>query len=507
MKRRTGTVYLVGAGPGDPGLLTLRGAELLRQADVVVRDPLVNPALLRMARPGAEIIARRREQSSREVLELLIERARAGKKVVHLYGGDPYVFGRGDEMAAGLRRARVPFEVVSGVSSVVAAPAAAGIPLTPKGLASSFTVTLGPEGPDRPDPAAEYARLARATGTRVVLMGEAQLRSLAARLQEHGLAPKTPVAVIQAGTTPRQETVVGTLADIADRAEAARVRAPAVIVIGEVVRRRKALNWFESRPLFGRRVVVTRARARAGKLVAALDALGAETLSVPCIRTAPPSDLQPLAEAILGLNCYDWVIFTSANGVDQFFAHFFRAFDDLRHLGGVRLAAVGPATAARLEALRLAVDLTPKKFEARQIARELARQGSLENLRVLLLRAEVATPELPALLEEQGAIVDDIAAYRTVAEAEGDAALEADLRASGADWITFTSGSTVEHFHARFDLPALCRKFPGLRCATIGPETSKALRALGLSPAVEARPHTVEALVHGLVQFERKQAR
>jgi uroporphyrinogen III methyltransferase/synthase len=198
------------------------------------------------------------------------------------------------------------------------------------------------------------------------------------------------------------------------------------------------------------------------------------------------------------------VIFTSANGVDQFFTYFFRAFKDMRHLGGVRMAAVGPATAARLEALRLEVDLTPKKFEAQQIARELSRQESLENRRILLIRAEVATPELPALLEDQGAIVDDIAGYRTVAETELDPAVEADLREAGADWVTFTSGSTVEHFHARFDLPDLCRRFPDLRCATIGPETSKALRELGLAPAVEAKPHTVEGLIEALVDSERK---
>ncbi|MCB1126090.1 MAG: uroporphyrinogen-III C-methyltransferase [Verrucomicrobiae bacterium] len=502
MKEASGKVYLVGAGPGDPGLLTLRGAELLRIAEVVVCDALANPALLAHVPAGAEVV--RRDQDRKltpdRIIKLLIDRARRGRMVVRLKGGDSYVFGRGSEEAGALSEAGIPFEVVPGVTSAVAVPAAAGIPLTQRGVASSFTVVTGHEDPTKSMTEVDLAQLAEASGTRVILMGAARIRTIVEGLRAHGLSPKTPVAMIREGTTPRQQTVVGTLGTIADLAEEAGMKPPVVTVIGEVVRLRDRLNWFESRPLSGQRVVVTRARAQAAGLIERFSALGADVLPVPSIRTAPPSDAHPLVEAITGLHGYDWLVFTSVNGVNAFLDCFSKAFEDLRDIGGVRLAAVGPATADRLRESKFAVDVMPSKFEAKAIAQAIGEQQSLENLRILLLRAEVATSDLPAMLEEKGAIVDDIACYRTVAETEIDPVVEGRLRVEGAEWLTFASGSSVEHFHARFDLPELCRRFPRLGCVSIGPESSKALAELGLRPVAEADPHTTEGLVAAVLR-------
>ena len=337
-----GKVFLVGAGPGDPGLLTLRGAELLREADVVVCDALVNGAILRHA-PSTVEIHRRGAGNALEpadIIALLIARARQGKRVVRLKGGDPYVFGRGGEEAEALHAAGIPFEVVPGVTSAVAVPSAAGIPVTHRGIASSFTVITGHEDPAKAAASVDLDRLAGASGTLVLLMGCARLRQVTARLIQAGLDPATPAAMIRQGTLPVQSTVVGAAGNIAERAEAAGITAPAVTVIGGVVRLRDKLRWFEQRPLFGRRVVVTRARQQAGTLISALEARGAEVLSLPTIRFGLPEEARPLLEAIAGLHGYDWLVFTSVNGVETFFGAFFKAFADMRDIGGVRIAAV-----------------------------------------------------------------------------------------------------------------------------------------------------------------------
>lgn len=503
-----GIVYLVGAGPGDAGLLTLRGAELLRRADVVVYDRLVNPALARLAPTGAELVCRGEfkgpeAMSQTELTALLIARARAGKTVVRLKGGDPYVFGRGAEEAQALAAAGVPIEVVPGVSSITAVLNYAGIPLTHREHCSSFTVFTGHGDPAEAETALRYDQIAAIPGTKVVLMGLQKLAEWTAALQADGLASETPVAIIEAGTTGRQRTVQGTLAGIAELARAAALAPPTVVVLGEVVKLRSELDWFERRPLFGQRVVVTRARDQAGELSRLLTERGAEVLEVPTIKLAPPQHADWLKDAILELNSYDWLVFTSTNGVTEFFRIFLSAFEDLRDIGGVRIAAVGPATAARLRELHLKVDLQPATYTAAAVARAFAAYESVENLKLCLLRAEVANPELPAALEDLGAIVDDIPVYRTVAETEDPYGHGARLAAEGADWITFTSGSTVEHLHARYPLPELRRRFPELRLASIGPETTKALAALGTPPNIEAKQHTMEGLVAALVAAQR----
>jgi len=502
---KSGTVFLVGAGPGDPGLLTLRGAELLRRADVVIYDLLVNPELLRHARTGCELLSRgkRREVSQEQLNALMIAKARSGKCVVRLKGGDPYLFGRGGEEAEALVKAGIPFEVVPGVSSITAAPNYAGIPLTHRDHTSNFTVFTGHEGDDKAASALDFDQIARISGTKVILMGVTHLPDLTQALLARGLAATTPVAIVQWGTWPRQKSIVGTLATITKLAAQAHLTPPALTIIGDVVKFHDRLNWFERRPLFGRRVVVTRSRAQAGELASRFAELGAEVLELPCIKRSAPSNPQHLADALLELHSYDWLVFTSANGVASFFDYFFKAFPDTRHLGGARIAAVGPGTAARLAELHLQVDLMPDEATGAKIAKEFARSESIENLKMCLLRAEVSNPDLPRALEELGAIVDDIPVYRTDAESDELADPSAKLRATGADWITFTSGSTVEHFHKRFDLPALLKQFPRTKLASIGPETTKVIEALGVRPAVEAKEHTMEGLVTALLKAKQ----
>lgn len=510
--RSHGKVYLVGAGPGDPGLLTLRGAELLRGADVVIYDALVNPELLRLAQDNSEIIfGGRRAKGHRvpqeEITRLLIDKAKAGKTVVRLKGGDPYVFGRGGEEAEALAKARIAFEVVPGVSSFAAVPAYAGIPLTHRDFCSKLTILTGHADPESPDCKIDWAAEAKSPGTKVVMMGTEHVDRVASALLKHGMAPDMPVAMVSWGTTGKQHTIEGTLKTIADVAATARLTPPSITVIGEVVKLRKRLNWFEQLPLFGQRIVVTRSKLQAPEIVHPLTAQGAGVLQIPCIKTAPPSDMDPLKETIMGLHEYDWLVFTSTNGVRCFFEYFDKGFEDARDIGGVRIAAVGPGTAAALRDRHLAVDVTPRQFTGAHAAKAMATDGDVENLRICILRAETANPELPRILEEKGAIVDDIPVYRSVAESTLPTADSDSLTESGADWITFTSGSTVEHFHARFDLPGLLQIFPELKLASIGPETTKAIAALNLEPTLEAREHTVDGLMTALTKYVRKQSR
>jgi uroporphyrinogen III methyltransferase / synthase len=391
-----GAVYLVGAGPGDAGLLTLRGAELLRRADVVLYDALVNPDLLRLAPPSAELIARGKNMRmpQEKIVALLIARARDGKCVVRLKGGDPYIFGRGGEEAEALAAAKIPFEVVPGVSSIVAAPNYAGIPLTHREHCSSFTVFTGHSDSADTATALHYEQIAKIPGTKVVLMGTDNLADWTKSLIAQGMSAETPVAVIQWGTLGKQKSVAGTLATIAALAAKEKIVPPALTVVGDVVKLRKKLNWFEQRPLFGQRIVVTRPLGRDAvsasqyfrdggtpSLPERLAELGADVLEVPTIKIAAPDDRQGIIDALLELNSYDWLVFTSANGVTAFFELFFKRFQDLRDLGGARIAAVGPATAAKLRELHLQVDLTPDAATAQKLAEAFEKYQSVENVK------------------------------------------------------------------------------------------------------------------------------
>lgn len=496
------TVYLVGAGPGDAGLLTLRGAELLKRADVVIYDALANPELLRLAPTTAEFISRGKNMAmpQAEITALIIAKARAGKTVVRLKGGDPYIFGRGGEEAEALAAEKIPFEIVPGVSSITAVPNYAGIPLTHREHCSSFTVFTGHSDSADAATALRYDQIAKIPGTKVVLMGTENLEDWSKSLVANGMSPQTPIAVIHRGTTGRQKVAEGTLATIAALAKKEKIVPPALTIIGDVVKLRGKLNWFENRPLFGQRIVVTRRTEQAGSFAQRLAELGADVLEVPTIKITSPTEKDAIVDCLLELNSYDWLVFTSANGVMAFFDIFFRRFQDLRDIGGARIAAVGPATAAKLRELHLQVDLTPEEFTGRKIAETFKKYQDIENVKMCLLRAEVANADLPDALMEMGAIVDDIAIYKTVPETEDPGGSCERLLEDGADWVTFTSSSTVEHFHARFDLPKLMKKFPKLKLASIGPETSKAIAALKLKPALEAKEHTTDGLIAALLK-------
>ncbi len=504
----SGCVYLVGAGPGDSGLLTLRGSELLGRADVVVYDALVNPDLLRLAPREAEFIyggkrAKDHAIPQGKLNDLLIEKAREGKTVVRLKGGDPYVFGRGGEEAEELREAGVTFEVIPGVTSIIAATNYAGIPITHRDICSGFTVVTGHEDPTKETSRIDWEALARIPGTKVILMGVERIGRIMENLQRHGLSADTPVGMVRWGTTGRQETLVGTVGDIADRVRAQSFKAPAVTVVGDVVDLRDRLNWFETRPLFGRRVVVTRTRTQASQLSRRLLELGADVMEIPTIKIGPPTGRELVVEAMAGLGQYDWLVFTSPNGVTAFFDYFFRAFNDIRSLGNIRLAAVGPATAAKIANLHLHVDVVPQKYVASEVASAIHAFESVDNLKIMLARAEVANPELPRELSALGAIVDEIPVYETLIETQDHNGAATRLAEEGADWITFTSSSTVTHFHERFELAALRQKNPNLKFASIGPETSKALVSLGFEPEIEALDHTIDGLVDVLLSAEQ----
>ena len=505
MECEPGAVYLVGAGPGDPGLLTLRARDLLSRADVVVHDALVHPDLLRLAPRTAEILyagKRSRDHAipQENLNRLLVERARKGQTVVRLKGGDPYIFGRGGEEAEELHSAGVPFEVVPGISSVVAAANYAGIPLTHRDHCSGFSVITGHEDPDKPLSMLDWEHFAGMPGTKAVLMGMERLDAIAAQLRKCGMDPATPAGVIRWGTTSRQRVVVGTLGDIAAKVETAGLGAPALVVLGTVVELRERLDWFGRRPLLSRRIVVTRTRTQASGLARRLTGLGADVLEIPVIRIVPPSRPAILTEVLESLGEYDWLVFTSPNGVDAFFDAFRSVHDDIRALGLLRIATVGPATAERIRVLRLRIDAMPERHVAAAVADAVRDVEPVENLRILLPRAEVASPELPARFHELGAIVDDVPVYRTEIEREDAGGAAARFAEEGADWVTFTSSSTVENFHRRFDLDTIRERFPRIRWASIGPETSRTLRESGHEPHAEAREHNIPGLVQALLE-------
>lgn len=507
MTPQRGKVYLIGAGPGDPGLLTLRGKECLEEAAVVVYDSLVNPAVLDHAPERAERIYVGKHEGrhtipQEEINALLIARAKEGNTVARVKGGDPFIFGRGGEEAEALAEAGIPFEVVPGVTSAVAAPAYAGIPLTHRELTSSVAFITGHEAtPKRPDQV-DWAKLATGAGTLVLYMGIRNLPVLAEALIRHGRDPRTPAAVIRWGTTPRQETVVGTLEEIAEKAR--NLSPPGIIVVGEVVALRDRLRWFEARPLLGKRVLVTRTREQAGDLTRRLERLGAEVVPCPTIALIPPESWEPLDAAIRRIETYDWVIFTSPNGV-RFFRERLRALGrDLRALGRARVAAIGPQTAAALEEAGILADLVPARFQAEGVVEAMAGEP-LAGRRILLPRAAVAREILPETLRGRGATVDVVPAYRTVPPRDIATDVCRLLAERCIDVVTFTSASTVGHF------AALCGEAPyrewlrGVEVACIGPVTARQAEELGIKPTILPETFTIPALVEAIVgRFQEK---
>ncbi|MHB1160785.1 MAG: uroporphyrinogen-III C-methyltransferase [Chloroflexota bacterium] len=498
-----GKVYLVGAGPGDPGLLTLRGAELLCLAEVVVYDRLANPLLLdRHLSPRAERIYAGKASSQHtleqeEINRVLVAKAREGKSVVRLHGGDPFVFGRGGEEALALVAAGIPFEVVPGVTSAVAAPAYAGIPVSHRGQNTSFAVVTGHEDPTKLESTLCWDQLAAGVGTLVFLMGLKNLGVIVQRLMQHGRAADTPVAVIRWGSWTRQQTLVGTLGDIVERVAEARLRPPAVIVVGGVVGLRETLRWWDNRPLFGKRVLVTRSREQASSLSALLRDHGAEPVEVPVLEIVPPDSYDGLDGAIGSLGSYDWIVFTSANGVKALLERLEALGRDVRALGGARLAAIGPATAQALRRCRLHVDLVPSEYVAEEVASALISRG-VAGKRVLLPRADLARDVLAPDLERAGAVVDDVVAYRTVPAMADLARLREQLAGGEIDVVTFASSSTVRYLVAGLgeEARALLAR-PTIAC--IGPITAETARELGLRVDVVAAEHTIPGLVEAIL--------
>jgi uroporphyrinogen III methyltransferase/synthase len=496
----TGTVYLVGAGPGDPGLLTLRAAELLARADVLVYDALVSPAIVeRAARAERVYVGKRGGEHTRtqdEINRLLVELAGRHRTVVRLKGGDPFVFGRGGEEALVLRAAAVPFEVVPGITSGVAGPAYAGIPVTHRGVAASVALVTGHEDPTKDDTDLDWAHLARGVGTLVFYMGVGKMADNFARLMEGGRSPDTPAAAVEWGTYPRQRTVSGTLATLPARVREAGIGAPSVVVVGEVVALRDQLAWFDRRPLSGRRIVVTRARAQASDFAAELEALGAEVIQFPTIRIEAAPDVEALRRAAAGVAEFDWVVFTSANGVEHFWAALERQGLDSRALGGVRVCALGPATAGELARRGVRADLVPEEYVAEATVEALAAAVQLRGTRILLPRAEVARAVLPDSLRERGAEVVEVAAYRTMQDGAGADDVRRRIAAGEVELVTFTASSTVHNFA---DLVGA--DTGGAAVASIGPITSGTLRELGMRVDVEASEYTIPGLLSAIRGF------
>ncbi len=499
-----GICFLVGAGPGDPLLLTLKGRECIECADLLVYDYLCNPQLLRHARSGVEKIyvgkkAGAHTMRQEEINALIVAKTLEGKTVTRLKGGDPFLFGRGGEEAEMLQEAGCRFEIVPGVTSAISGPAYAGIPVTHRAHNTMLTIFTGHEDPTKVESSIDYKALASTPGTKVMLMGIDRLATITAGLLEAGMTAKTPVALVRWATTARQETLVGTLADIAERAVAASFKAPAVAVFGDVVSLRSKLNWFETLPLFGKRIAVTRTRQQAGELVNRLRELGADAFEMPTIRIEPAPNKREFYESVAYAHGYDWLIFTSPNGVDAFFHAFFEIYRDARDLGGVRIAAIGPATAARVNAFRFQVDVQPEKYVAEEIITALQKETSLDNVKILLARAEGARDVLPKELSRLGAIIDEAIAYRTVPETSDDSGGIERYRTEGADMVTFTSSSTAENFHA-LQLPPC----DGVKFASIGPVTSKTMHELKMPVDVEAKVHDIPGLVAGILEFFSK---
>lgn len=487
---KVGKVYLVGAGPGDPALLTLRAAELIAGADVVATDALVAPEIAARVPKSAELIYVGKRAGAHTVPQdqtnrLLIEKAREGKRVVRLKGGDPFVFGRGGEEAEELAAAGIDFEIVPGISSAIAGPAYAGIPVTHRAHATSVTLVTGHESEETTG--VDWEALARLSGTIVFLMGIGNLPMIVRKLRDHGVPATRPVAVVSKGTTSQQRTITGTLADIEERA--AGVATPALIVVGGVVQLHDVINWFETRPLFGKRIVVTRAREQASELKRLLEEAGAQVVQFPTIEIAPPESYQSLDAVIRGMGDYQWIIFTSTNGVGAFFERLHHHGEDARALAGTMVAAVGDTTAADLRSRGIDPDLVPQKFQSSALLPLL--DADQHGVRTAVVRAAEGRDELIDELRRRGGDVDVAVAYQT-RRVTADAAELRDI-----DVVTFTSGSTVDNF---FEVLPDRKMVEGAMLASIGPMTSEAIRRHGREPDVEAESATVPALVAAILR-------
>lgn len=501
-----GKVYLVGAGPGDPGLLTLKGRDCLAKADVVLYDYLANPQLLAHAPSTAErVYVGRRGRGAyldqTEINRLIVQKAQEGRTVVRLKGGDPFVFGRGGEEAEAIAAAGIPFEVVPGVTAATAAPAYAGIPVTHRTLASTVAFVTGHEDPTKESEALEWPRLATAHGTLVFFMGMKNLPTIVARLIEGGRSPETPVALIHWGTWGKQRTITGTLSDIVAQCRAAKFEPPTLIVVGEVVRLRRQLNWFETKPLFGKRILVTRPRTQAVEFSGLLADAGAEPVECPTIETVPPPSWEPVDAVVGRLSEFHWLIFTSVNGIPPFMARLSAANLDARALAGLKICCIGPRTAEELHRYGLRADVVPVEYQAEGVLDALRKEG-VSGCRIVIPRAEVAREVLPEQLRAMGAEVHVVPVYRTVRPDVSFEEVRVGLRDRTIDMVTFTSSSTVRNFAELFDdRDELRRATAQVPVACIGPITAETAREHGLEVTVQAGVNTIPGLAQAIVAY------
>jgi len=499
-----GKVYLVGAGPGDPGLITVKGLECIKQADVIIYDFLASSVLLKNASENSEIIYVGKKGSDHTFSQdyinaLIVEKAKNGFTVIRLKGGDPFIFGRGGEEAEVLIKEKIPFEIVPGVTSAIAAPAYAGIPLTHRKFTSTLAFVTGHEDPTKKESSIDWESLARGIGTLVFLMGVKNLHHIREGLISHGLSPDTPAALVRWGTTAKQVTVTGTIDTIVELKDASGIKPPAVLVVGHVVKLRENMKWFENRPLMGRSIVVTRSREQASDLVKHLSDLGGECLECPTIKVVPPDDLNPLDMAIENLLFYDWLIFTSVNGVNFFFNRLFEKNKDVRALNKIHTAAIGPATAKRLFDFGLKSDIIPESYRGESVVKAFA-ETDISGKKILLPRAKEARQILPLELKKMGAVVDEVTAYCNQAVKDNADVVLKRLKEHTIDMITFTSSSTAKNFHALLPPENRTGLMQGVTIASIGPITSTTARDLGFDVHIEAESYTIPELCRAILQ-------
>jgi uroporphyrinogen III methyltransferase/synthase len=509
MTQSVGKVYLIGAGPGDPGLITVKGLECVKKAEVIIYDHLANERLLDQRRPDAELLyvgkqGGKHTLPQEEINALIVKKAREGKIVARVKGGDPFIFGRGGEEAEALADNTIPFEIVPGVTAATAVPSYAGIPLTHRGHTASVAFVTGHEDPEKPESKVHWDKIATGIGTLVFFMGMKNLSHIVENLISHGRGPETPVAVVQWGTRTDQKTVTGTLDDIVARVAAEKLGPPALIVVGEVVKLRQKLNWYESKPLFGKRVVVTRSRDQASVFAELLIDRGATTIEFPTIDVVPPASWVELDNALNVVETYAWVIFTSANAVRFFMERLRGLGKDLRMLKGVQICAVGPKTAEALEARGLRADLIPAEFKAEGV---LAALGGVKvkGLKVLIPRAKAAREIIPDRLRELGALVTVATAYENVKPAADAARVRKLFQEKKISAVTFTSSSTVHNFVEILGRKEYKFLLEGAAIACIGPVTAKTAEEYGMKTDIMPKEYTIPALVEAMTEYFKKQ--
>jgi uroporphyrinogen III methyltransferase/synthase len=499
-----GIVYLVGAGPGDPGLLTLKGKRCIEKADVIVYDHLVNDKLLEFSKGGAEKIyvgkiAGKHSKPQEEINALLVSKTKEGKVVARLKGGDPFIFGRGGEEALELSDNGIPFEVVPGVSAATSVPAYAGIPLTHRDFNSSIALITGHEDTSKGGSKIEWDTISTCIENLIFFMGVKNLPNIVKNLIEHGRSPETPIAVIRWGTTPLQETVVGDLKNIVERVKEREIKPPAIIVVGGVVALREKLNWFEKKPLFGKRILITRQKAQAEDFVKLIEDAGAIPVEFPVIETVPPDSWDALDNSIKMLDRYKWIIFTSANSVRFFIERLKFNGKDIRELKGIKICAIGPKTASSVESLGVKVDSMPEEYIAEGVIKEMLKIG-VKGEKMLLPRAEVARDILPEELRKMEAEVDVVDAYKTVKPAARVKEIKELFKKGEIDVITFTSSSTVKNFISYFDDNEK-GMIKDVIIASIGPITVKTVEEFGFKSAIVADEYTIEGFVEKIIEF------